>query len=250
MEKFDDVDGGMGIEKCRLCGQEFKTKDALQAHLDQKHKNDDWSHAGAAKHVDIKKKMGLESKNMNKSYKVIAKAIMNGDIGKVDFPTESLEPAKKLTIKEIAKIVKEEFGKVKDVNTMKLPPTKHFKDAKLAKEINWVDELDLKEFVIKEAYMEDHDQNLLSQALFDYFLAQGGGSKDVETVINKLYSADFNVKNLHPGMAKIVMKALGSVEPGARSRLLKLFGVQSGTMQANPTAQRAAPSQNMMIRKK
>jgi hypothetical protein len=87
---------------------------------------------------------------MNKNYKIIAKAIISGDIAKVDFPTESLEPARKLESKDILSIVKEEFGKVKDVNTMKLPKTAHFKDAKLAKEINWADELNLIEFFEKK----------------------------------------------------------------------------------------------------
>jgi hypothetical protein len=87
---------------------------------------------------------------MNKNYKIIAKAILTGQIGKVDFPLESLEPAKKLDVSEVLNIVKEEFGKVKDVNTMKLPKQVQFADAELANEINWVDELDLKEFFVKK----------------------------------------------------------------------------------------------------
>lgn len=81
---------------------------------------------------------------MNKHYKIIAEAIMSGEIGKVEFPTETV--ARKLESKEVLSLVKEEFGKVKDVNTMKLPKTKHFKDADLAKQIDWADELDLIEF--------------------------------------------------------------------------------------------------------
>ncbi len=83
------------------------------------------------------------------NYKVIAEAIVNGEISEVEMPLENLETVK-LEAKEVLAIVKEEFGKVKDLNTMKLPKEMQFKDAELAKEINWADELDLKEFFIKK----------------------------------------------------------------------------------------------------
>ncbi len=82
------------------------------------------------------------------NYKVIAEAIVNGEISKVEMPLENLETVK-LEAKEVLSIVKEEFGKVVDLNTKKLPKEMHFKDADLAKEINWAEELDLKEFFIK-----------------------------------------------------------------------------------------------------
>lgn len=86
---------------------------------------------------------------MKKSnYKVIAKAIATGEIGKANLATEHLDTVK-LDKEQVLSIVKEEFGKVKDLNAMKLPKEKHFKDAELAKEINWADELDLKEFFTK-----------------------------------------------------------------------------------------------------
>lgn len=86
---------------------------------------------------------------MKKSFKIIAQAILNGQIGKVELPTESLD-AKKLAKETISEIVKEEFGKVKDLNKMKLPKEVQFAHADLAKEIDWADELDLKEFLIKK----------------------------------------------------------------------------------------------------
>lgn len=87
---------------------------------------------------------------MKKSnYKVIAEAIMSGEIGRADLSTENLDTVK-LDKNQVLSIVKEEFGKVKDLNAMKLPKETHFKDAELAKEINWADELDLKEFFVKK----------------------------------------------------------------------------------------------------
>jgi hypothetical protein len=149
VDLFDEPNGGMGIKKCRLCNQKFKLQMDLQKHLMKKHKDDDWSHAGQAKHIDIKKKMNLENSKMKTSnYKVIAEAIVNGEIGKAEMPLENLETVK-LEAKKVLEIVKEEFGKVVDLNTKKLPKEMHFKDAELAKEINWADELDLKEFFIK-----------------------------------------------------------------------------------------------------
>lgn len=147
---FGKPNGGYGIKKCRLCGKFFSKQMDLQKHLMTKHKDDDWSHAGQAKHVDIKKKMDLENKDMKKSnYKIIANAILSGEIGKAELATEHLDTVK-LDKQQVLSIVKEEFGKVKDLNAMKLPKETHFKDAELAKEINWADELDLKEFFEKE----------------------------------------------------------------------------------------------------
>ena len=85
---------------------------------------------------------------MNKHYKIIAKAIMTGEIGKIALPTESLD-SKKISAVEVLNIVKEEFGKVQDLNTKKLPKEMHFKDADLAHQVDFVDALDLKEFLKK-----------------------------------------------------------------------------------------------------
>lgn len=147
-EKFGKVNGGMGKFTCRICGKKFQDLESLQSHLKEKHKTDDWGHAGAANHINRQEVLGLEGKQMNNNYKIIAKAIANGEISKVEFPMENLN-TRKLEASEVLDIVKEEFGKVKDLNTMKLPKEKQFIDADLAKEINWADELDLKEFFIK-----------------------------------------------------------------------------------------------------
>ncbi len=82
------------------------------------------------------------------NYKVIARAIISGEFGKANLATEHLDTVR-LNKEQVLNIVKEEFGKVKDLNAMKLPKERHFKDAELAKEINWADELDLKEFFKK-----------------------------------------------------------------------------------------------------
>ena len=77
-------------------------------------------------------------------YKNIAKGLASGKLGNLEFPTENID-RRRLTVDEIKGLVHEEFGKAKDVSKQTYQ-NKHFGDAELAKEIDWVKALDLREF--------------------------------------------------------------------------------------------------------
>lgn len=84
------------------------------------------------------------------TYEKIAKGLASGKFGEVDLPTENID-RRRLTVDEIKTLVHEEFGKAKDVCDVKAKELeKGWGDAEIAKEIEWVKTLDLKEYFDKE----------------------------------------------------------------------------------------------------
>lgn len=87
---------------------------------------------------------------MKKSnFKTIAEAIQSGQLSEIDLPTENLD-MKTLTREQVMKIVKEEFGKVKDANKIKADQEVQFADAELEKQIDWIKKLKLETFFAKK----------------------------------------------------------------------------------------------------
>ncbi len=91
---------------------------------------------------------------MSKSaFKVIAETVIHNP--KVDFPTESLDPVRRITKEELAKIVKEEFAKAKSAEDTKAKEVDSWADAEIAKAIDWVKTLKLKEEKKPEPWQGD-----------------------------------------------------------------------------------------------
>jgi hypothetical protein len=87
----------------------------------------------------------LESKNnMNNKYKIIAKAMATGKLSEVEMP-DSLN-VRTINLRELKKIVREEFEKAKSVEDLKVKEVQ-FSDAELEKEIDWVKTLKLENFL-------------------------------------------------------------------------------------------------------
>lgn len=82
---------------------------------------------------------------MKSNYKVIAEGIATGKISKVELPTSRVNH-RRLTVDEIKEVMSEEFKAARAAASEKVQSNKHFGDAELAKEIDWVKALDLKEF--------------------------------------------------------------------------------------------------------
>lgn len=83
---------------------------------------------------------------MSNTYKTIAKSLVFGKIKDADLPTSRVNH-RRLTVDEIKEHIQEEFGKAKAVADVKGKELeKGWGDAEIAKEIEWVKALDLKEF--------------------------------------------------------------------------------------------------------
>ncbi len=85
---------------------------------------------------------------MSKSaFKVLAETVINNP--DVDFPTESLDPVRRITKEELVKIVKEEFAKAKEASEVTAKQVDSWGDAEIENEVNWTSALKLKEFLEK-----------------------------------------------------------------------------------------------------
>lgn len=83
---------------------------------------------------------------MSNAYKTIAASLAAGKLKDVELPTSRVNH-RRLTVDEIKDALKEEFAKAQDVSKVKADESaKGWGDAELAKEIEWVKALDLKEF--------------------------------------------------------------------------------------------------------
>jgi hypothetical protein len=83
------------------------------------------------------------------NYRIIAEAIAFGGMDKANLPVDKVA-CRKLTVDEIKECILEEFGKAKDAEDEDVQdPIKGWGDAELCKEIEWIKELDLKEFLKK-----------------------------------------------------------------------------------------------------
>lgn len=85
-----------------------------------------------------------EGKEMS-NFKTIAASLMSGKLKNVELPTNRVNH-RRLTVDEIKAHIKEEFGKAQDVAKVKADEVDGWGDAEIAKEIEWVKALDLKEF--------------------------------------------------------------------------------------------------------
>lgn len=85
---------------------------------------------------------------MNNKYKIIAKALLNGQLAEAEMP-DSLS-VRTVSLSELKKIVREEFEKATPVADVEAKES-HLHDAELAKEINWVKTLKLENFFLSEA---------------------------------------------------------------------------------------------------
>jgi hypothetical protein len=77
-------------------------------------------------------------------FKVLAEALAFNKLKDVNLPTPSLN-ARKLSIDEIKKLIREEFEDAKEVCDVKAKEVPGWHDAELEKEMNWVKTLKLSE---------------------------------------------------------------------------------------------------------
>jgi len=82
---------------------------------------------------------------MDNAFKTIAKSLVAGKLKDVELPTSRVNH-RRLTVDEIKDHIQEEFGKAKSTTEVKAKEMKGWGDAEIAKEIEWVKALDLKEF--------------------------------------------------------------------------------------------------------
>jgi hypothetical protein len=82
------------------------------------------------------------------TFKTIAKGLYSGKMKNIELPTERVDH-RRLTVDEIKECIKEEFGKAKEASKEKTQE-KNWGDAEIAKEIQWIKALDLKEFFEKK----------------------------------------------------------------------------------------------------
>jgi hypothetical protein len=87
---------------------------------------------------------------MKKSvFKTIAEAFAFDGLRGAKMPTKRVD-TRKLTVDEIKQCILEEFGEAKDADDEEvLEPKKGWGDAEIAKEIDWIKKLDIKEFFKK-----------------------------------------------------------------------------------------------------
>lgn len=84
---------------------------------------------------------------MNKKYKIIAKAMISGQLAEAEMP-DSLN-VRTISVSELKKMVREEFEKATPVSDTKAKES-HFHDSDLEKEIDWVKTLKLENFLSKK----------------------------------------------------------------------------------------------------
>lgn len=89
------------------------------------------------------------SKVMNKKYKIIAKAMISGQLAEAEMP-DSLN-VRTISVSELKKMVREEFEKAKSLEDLKVKEGQ-FADAELEKEIDWVKTLKLESFFLKQRH--------------------------------------------------------------------------------------------------
>jgi len=83
------------------------------------------------------------------TYKVIAEAIAFDGLKTMKMPTARVSH-RRLTVDEIKECILEEFGDAKDAADEEvLEPKKGWGDAEIAKEVDWIKKLDIKEFFKK-----------------------------------------------------------------------------------------------------
>jgi len=84
-------------------------------------------------------------------YKTIATGLYEGKMAEIELPTARVD-SRRLTIDELKACIKEEFEKAKDANKVKADQkNKHWADAEIEQEIDWVKALKLKEYFDKES---------------------------------------------------------------------------------------------------
>ena len=88
------------------------------------------------------------AKNKKSAYRIVAETFLNGGLKDFEVPLEELN-SRRLTIDELKQYIKEEFGKVKDVEDVEAK-VKPWGDAEIENEIDWIKKLNLKEFLDKK----------------------------------------------------------------------------------------------------
>ncbi len=97
--------------------------------------------------TQVMRKLNMsESKKGKSAFQTVAEmVIFNVD---VEMPTESLDPARKITIDELKSIMNEEFGKAKEVSqVVKAKELDSWGDSEIENQIDWMKALNICEFL-------------------------------------------------------------------------------------------------------
>jgi hypothetical protein len=87
---------------------------------------------------------------MKSAFKIIATAMETNQLNEVSLPTTRVD-TRRLSVDEIKNYITEEFEKAREVSDVETQdPELGWADAELAKEIEWIKTLDLKEFFDKK----------------------------------------------------------------------------------------------------
>lgn len=185
---------------------------------------------------------------MNNKYKIIAKALLNGQLAEAEMP-DSLS-VRTVSLSELKKIVREEFEKATPVADVEAKES-HLHDAELAKEINWVKTLKLENFFLSEApsvklTSQEIDQVFSIDPEIVAILTKVGGD------LTKLSPQDFS--NVENAFSALEMDFDGEARfaPGSQlDRIFRSVGDKISraefSMDVNSQPQSKTPSQPLQV---
>lgn len=149
------------------------------------------------------------SKVMNKKYKIIAKAMISGQLAEAEMP-DSLN-VRTISVSELKKMVREEFEKAKSLEDLKVKEGQ-FADAELEKEIDWVKTLKLESFFLTESALNLSPQDLKVLSMLGSPLAQklikvkNLSSDEMKNLANELTDLDNSTSQGNPAALNLAYK--------------------------------------------